>query len=215
MVEQYLRLSPLAHLGLEGRGRDKRAEDAGVALGEIAFRGIVNLRLAPEETAIKQAAEGALPCTLPTTVGETASGGSGKANKVTALCLGPDEWWLLASDGPKLTKKLKQALAEHHAAVTDISENWTTLQVSGPRARALLAKACPLDFHPSKFPLGHCAQSLGAKADITVLLVEEGKDGQGDGPTFEVMVRRSFAVYLWSWLEDAAHEYGLSVVKCG
>ncbi|MEX0923087.1 MAG: sarcosine oxidase subunit gamma family protein [Rhodovibrionaceae bacterium] len=211
MVETYLRRSPLAHLGLEGHGAEKRAKEAGVALGEIAFRGTVNLRLDPKDSAIKNAAEGALPCSLPTKVGETASGGSGKAGKVTALCLGPDEWWLIAADGPKLAEKLKKALAKHHAAVTDIGENWTTLQLSGPRARDLLAKACPLDLHPSIFPVGHCAQSLGAKADITLLLVEDGKVG----PTFELWVRRSFAAYLWAWLEDAAREYGLTIVKCG
>jgi sarcosine oxidase subunit gamma len=211
VVEQYLRLSPLSQLGLEGHGAAKRAKDDGVALGEIAFRGTVNLRLDPKDKAIREAAEGALPCSLPTKVGDTASGGSGKASKVTALCLGPDEWWLIAEDGPKLTEKLKKALAKHHAAVTDISENWTTLQVCGPNARDLLAKACPLDLHPSKFPVGHCAQSLGAKADITLLLVEDGEDG----PVFEVWVRRSFAAYLWAWLEDAAREYGVTIVRCG
>ncbi len=33
-----------------------------------------------------------------------------------------------------------------------------------------------------------------------------------EGPTFEVYVLRSFAEYLWAWLEDAGREYGVSVI---
>ncbi len=32
------------------------------------------------------------------------------------------------------------------------------------------------------------------------------------GPIFEVYVLRSFAEYLWAWLEDAGREYGVAVV---
>ena len=31
------------------------------------------------------------------------------------------------------------------------------------------------------------------------------------GPTYDIHVARSYAGYLWSWLEDAAAEYGLAV----
>ena len=33
-----------------------------------------------------------------------------------------------------------------------------------------------------------------------------------EGPVFEVYVLRSFAEYLWAWLEDAGREYGVSVI---
>ena len=70
--------------------------------------------------------------------------------------------------------------------------------------RDLLAKGCPVDLHPSVFDVGQCAQSHLAKAPILLRQVDRE-------PTFEIIVRRSFADYFWTWLEDAAAEYGLAV----
>ena len=53
---------------------------------------------------------------------------------------------------------------------------------------------------------GHCAQSHLAKAAITLHQTD-------DGPAFDLYTRRSFADYLWRWLEDAAREYGLAIVR--
>jgi sarcosine oxidase gamma subunit len=33
------------------------------------------------------------------------------------------------------------------------------------------------------------------------------------GPAFDIYVPRSFADYLWAWLEDAGREYGVAVVR--
>jgi len=34
-----------------------------------------------------------------------------------------------------------------------------------------------------------------------------------DAPAYELYVLRSFADYLWRWLEDAAREYGVAVTR--
>jgi sarcosine oxidase subunit gamma len=34
-----------------------------------------------------------------------------------------------------------------------------------------------------------------------------------DGPSYDIYIHRSFAVYAWSWLSDAAREYGLAVMR--
>ena len=70
--------------------------------------------------------------------------------------------------------------------------------------RELLAKGCPLDLHPRAFDVGQCAQSHLAKAPILIRQLDRE-------PSFEIVVRRSFADYFWLWLEDAAAEYGLAV----
>jgi sarcosine oxidase gamma subunit len=32
-----------------------------------------------------------------------------------------------------------------------------------------------------------------------------------DGPCYDIYIHRSFAVYAWNWLSDAAREHGLAV----
>ena len=44
---------------------------------------------------------------------------------------------------------------------------------------------------------GDAAQTLLAKANVTVVMTN-------DAPVYEVVVRRSFAPYLWRWLCHAA-----------
>ena len=82
--------------------------------------------------------------------------------------------------------------------------------MAGPRARDLLAKGCPLDLHPGAFAPGRCAQGHVAKAQAT-LHMTAGDEDEG-GPVFDLYVLRSFAEYLWRWLEDAGREYGVRVV---
>ena len=209
MVEAYLRQSALAHLGLEGRGEETRGA-AGIAMGERPHRGIVNLRLDPGNAEAMAAFESAFGFALPAAANTTA----GDADTI-ALWLGPDEWWLVVPGpdpeaGPALAEKLRAALTGHFAAVTEVGESRTCIRVSGPSARALLQKGCPLDFHPRVFTAGACAQSILAKAGVTLHLFAD--ETVTEGPIFDIYVLRSFAEYLWAWLEDAGAEYGVTVI---
>ncbi len=209
MVEAYLRQSALAHLGLEGRGAATRGA-AGIAMGERPHRGIVNLRLDPGNAEALAAFEAAFGFALPTAANTSA----GDADTI-ALWLGPDEWWLVVPGpepeaGPALAEKLRAALTDHFAAVTEVGESCACIRVSGPSTRALLQKGCPLDFHPRTFAAGACAQSCLAKA--TVLIHLGADESVTEGPIFDIYVLRSFAEYLWAWLEDAGAEYGVTVV---
>ena len=212
MVEAYLRQSALAHLGLEGRGEVVRGA-AGVAMTERPHRGIVNLRLDPGNAEATAAFEAAFGFALPTTANTSA----GNADTI-ALWLGPDEWWLVVPGpepeaGPALAEKLRAALTDHFAAVTEVGESRACIRVSGPSARALLQKGCPLDFHPRAFVAGACAQSILAKAGATLHLFADESAAQAgaEGPVFDIYVLRSFAEYLWAWLEDAGREYGVTI----
>jgi sarcosine oxidase subunit gamma len=203
VAEDYLRQSPLAHLGLEGRARKDRGE-AGVEMGERPFPGIVGLR--GEHKSVSAAVELALGLALPAEPNTTASKGkAGAKTRVEALWLGPDEWWVLGADAGKLADKLVKALDGQPAAVTEVGESRTCIRVSGPHARDLLAKGCALDLHPRVFAAGACAQGQLAKATVLIHQVD-------DEPAYHVYVLRSFAEYLWLWLEDAAGEYGMAVV---
>jgi len=199
--ESYLRLGALDHRHLDARAVDDPGE-AGVTLCERRFVGKINLRgepTRPFRDAVKKAL-GAAPPTKPNT---TAAG-----RDCAILWLGPNEWLVTTPPGGEVGAQaaLREALGQRHAAVTDVSEARAVIALGGPRARDVLAKGCPLDLHPRAFKAGDCAQSTLAKA--LVILHQTA-----DAPAYDIYVDRSFADYLWRWLEDAAAEYGLAIVR--
>ena len=212
MGDSFLRHSPLAHLGLAARATEDVAEfEVGVLMGERPYRGLVNLRGPAGDKTFDSAVQKALGVALPSEPNSTTG-----QDDLRVFWLGPDEWWVVTpGDGPAMADKLRAALAGQKAAVTDVSESRTCIHISGARARDLLSKGCPLDLHPRVFSTGRCAQSLCAKAMITLHQVADDSDGgdeaNGSGPAYDVYVLNSFAEYLWLWLEDAAREYGLRV----
>ena len=129
---------------------------------------------------------------------------------LSMLWLGPDEW-LVAAPYRRIARiegALRAALEGQHAALTDVSHSRAILALSGPAARAVLAKGCPLDFHPRVFGPGRCAQSRLAKCQV--LIHQTDAD-----PAFEIHVGRSFAQYAWTWLEDAGGEFGVRIAPAG
>ena len=191
------RQSPLSRF-FDTASAGSPAEDAAVVISEMPFLGHLNLRGDSADTGFTSSAGAALGLALPTEPNTVASGG-----EMAALWLGPDEWLVVTppSAQTQLSESLEAALHDMHCAVTDVTGGQTVITLSGPRARDVLAKGCPLDLHPSVFKPGHCAQTLVAKANVTIHCVD-------DSPSFELIVRRSFAEYTALWLHDAALEYG-------
>lgn len=195
--------SALAHLGLAARAAASRGEGQGVAMSELPYRAAVNLRGRLDDAAFAAGAARALDCELPAEVGAVAvSGGLG------VLALGPDEWLVVGGDdGPGLRARLLAALEGVFASAVEVGQQYVTLRLAGPQAAETLQKGCPLDLDPTAFPAGRCAQSLLSKIEVLIHRCDAGGE-----PAYEVTVRRSFADYAWSWLEDAAGEYGVAVV---
>jgi sarcosine oxidase, subunit gamma len=204
MVETYMRQSALAHLGLNAR--PDLEGPCGVQLGEIAFPGQIGLRLDASDEAILKAAQTALGFPLPVEANAATNKGA-----TTALWLGPDEWLVLTPDAKADTLQLalKKALQDHHAAVFDVSDSRVVLSLGGENARDVLKKGCGLDLHPRSFGPGQCAQSTLALAHV--LIHQTAINKKTGAATYHVIVHRSFAEYMWAWLEDAAGEYGVQV----
>lgn len=206
MIEPYLRQSALDHLALARRV----AGDVGAAavrLSEKTLPAAVNLRGNPGDEAFLGALRGVLDTDLPLTPNTVATSAT-----LAVLWLGPDEWLIVQHDAPpvaevQLAARLREALAGQHASVVEVGEQYCCIAVTGEKARELIMKGCPLDLHPRAFGgVGHCAQSHLSKAAIILHQVD-------DAPQFELYIRRSFADYLWRWLEDAAREYTVAVVR--
>ncbi len=164
----------------------------GIALRELPFRTLLDLRLAPDDAAARSAAERALGIALPAVNRCSESGGR------AMLWLGPDAFLVIAEPGDEAS--LAAALESHRAAVTDVSDGRAVVELAGPQARDLLAKACPLDLHPRSFRPGDCAQSHFGKARILLRQCDAS-------PRYELFVERSYADYLWRFLLDGSREF--------
>ncbi len=192
MAEEYQRQSPLDHLHLAARGAEPIG-GAAVRLAEQRFSGKINLRGDPEPAFLD-----AVAASLEVRP-STESGAAAQADGQTALWIGPDEWLVLTPPGAEAetAANLRAALREHEAAVTDVSESLAVITISGVNAPSVLAKGMSLDLHPRAFTTGRCARASLAKA---VVLIHQ----TADEPAFDLYVDRSYAEYLWQWLEDAA-----------
>ncbi len=114
-----------------------------------------------------------------------------------ALWLGPDETLLLLPDGSRQAA-LAEALAGLPHSLVDVSHRQVALEVSGPDAEVRLAVGCPLDLHPSAFPVGMCTRTVFAKCEIVLW--------RKDADLFHIEVWRSFRAYVAGLLELAGEE---------
>lgn len=165
--------------------------------------GHINLRGDIGDPAFCHAVEDTLGVAPPAAANTLASTGDGVTDGVILCWLGPDEWLAMMPEqaGPAKLQALQGALANLHASVVDVSDGQTLLQLNHPQAADLLARDCPLDFHDSVFKVGSCAQSVIAKSNI--LILREASDA------FSLVVRRSFAEYVYRLLESAALRAGI------
>ena len=118
-------------------------------LAELTPPGQINLRGRPSDPRFVRTVGAVLGCVLPLNANTVTS-----AAEVTVLWLGPDEWLLVTNPGEEtaLIGRLREALGDIHAAVTDVTGNRTRLRLSGPGARETLMKGCSLDLHPRELP---------------------------------------------------------------
>lgn len=98
--------------------------------------------------------------------------------------------WVLRGD-PALSEALRGALGGV-AAVTDQSDAWAVLQLSGAGAAEVLARLVPVDLHRDAFPPGMAARTPLGHVACLLMALEEG---------FEIYLPRSFAA-------SAVHDLG-------
>lgn len=186
MTESIRRESPLIRFGSQPR----LVQEERLRVAERPFLGHLNLRGNPRSQPFNRGCESVLGYPLPRRP-NTSAANEGSA----ALWLGPEEWLLLTPPGgaTPLLGRLEEALQGRFYAGNDIGAGQTVISLSGPAAPEVLRRGCGLDLHPKVFDVGHCAQTAFAKASLLLCKWDES-------PSFELIVRRSFAEYLWLWL---------------
>lgn len=116
--------------------------------------------------------------------------------------IGPGEWAVLSE---KADQALRRTITEKVAAaalVTDQSSGRAVLRLSGPDARAILAKIVPLDLHPDVFAIGQSGNTLFAHGSANI-----GRIGEDE---FEIMLMRSFALFAFQELMEMGLEFRLT-----
>ena len=194
MSEQVTRHTPLN--GNEATGAPE-IQVRDLTITEQMFNGYFNLRIPPEETNIHQGIGDEFQLQLPDTANTFTSSG-----QATCAWLGPDEWLLIVEepDTGRIERTLNDLFRGQFATWTEQSSGLTALRFIGSNTIALLNRGIVFDLHPRNFKPGDCVQTVLARVGVTVL------NRSNEQTEFDVLVRRSFADYLWQWLVAASNE---------
>lgn len=114
--------------------------------------------------------------------------------------------WLATRDGAgnEFAQSLRPWLGDC-ASVSDQSDAYVMLRLTGPQVRAALAKLLPIDIHPRSFLVDALAQTVCGYINVMLWRLE---DSAQSGATFEVWGGRSFAVSLHRAISHSAAEFG-------
>lgn len=177
------------------------APESGVAFAEATIATAWNVQGNSTHVPFMEEVERLFGINLPTTPNAIAM----TATR-TALWLGPRSWLLVAGGASPLIEfaSTRDALNGVAGSLFDVSATRVAWKVSGPKAAAVLAKHCPLDFHPRAFAAGTCAQSLLGHVNALFVKLD-------DAQTFTVMVARSYARDAWHALLVSAARHGTEI----
>lgn len=172
--------------------------EPGVMLWEEALKTHLVIRGDAADDAFQKGVKAATGLALPKQL-------SSEHNEHWALSwISPDEWLLVGpgTEAFAMELALREQLSGHYAVV-NVGGGQTLVRLSGEKARAVLMKSCPYDVHDRNFPVGKVVTTVFAKSQTTLRRL-----GEND---WELVVRRSFADYVWRWLLDASQEFDLRV----
>jgi methylglutamate dehydrogenase subunit D len=183
-----------------GAGRDGVGGQRRLRIGEARHWKLVQIAAFPTTAAeLEQAVRPWIDGDLPARVGHATRIG-------TRLLLrtGPEHFWIITRDGGEdIVPALQGVIAPAIGSVTALSHSRTCIWIEGPHSREVLATGIALDLDPAVFPPNAFALTGLQHTPIMVL--------RSDATRFELYVARTFAVWTWQWLTDAALPYGYEV----
>jgi len=166
-------------------------------LESLSFIGKINLRIKHDDHESLKMVSEYLNYDLPNSSGEVQGN-----NETRTAWLGPDEFLIQCTkDGTSnIINELTDILGNSFYSLTDVSDYYLTIRLSGKKSIEVLSKGCPLNFKKYLNAKDTCAQSYISKTTVFI-------DRLADDQIFDISVRWSFAEYLWEWLEDASLEF--------
>jgi heterotetrameric sarcosine oxidase gamma subunit len=116
--------------------------------------------------------------------------------------------WLATAEGQanSFATTLAQKISDL-ASVTDQSDGYVVLRLSGAKVRDTLAKLVPVDIHPRAFNVGDVAVTAAAHIGVTLWRVPNENEST---PVFEVAFPRSMSESFRRALTHSAAEFSTS-----
>jgi heterotetrameric sarcosine oxidase gamma subunit len=112
------------------------------------------------------------------------------------LAIAPHAYWYITAhdgNGPQYGSLTRDVAV----TITPLRSSRCRMELSGPRAREVLAKCVAIDFHPKVFTAGQSAMTGIHHMPVMIHCI--GDDA------FHVYAMRTFALHVWEVLADAAH----------
>ena len=113
----------------------------------------------------------------------------------TIYWLAPNDWLLVnpTTDAESIKSALRDSASGATTIVTDVTDVWSIIDISGDCAVAKLAEGCSVDFHNEVFPPGRYALTRLQRLSVIIHRLD-------DRSRFRILVDRSVAHFLWDWL---------------
>ncbi|MDE0992197.1 MAG: hypothetical protein OSA23_03290 [Rhodospirillales bacterium] len=140
--------------------------------------------------------EGALKSVLKNTLGIDLpkpgfSSRSETTPDITLMSVGHDQWFVRFLETEKSSVEWVADAVGNFAAITDQSDSWTQIELSGISARMSLECVLPVDTDPSVFPEG--AVSRTVLEHLGVIVTRQPNAADGGGYCFLLLSPRSSA----------------------
>lgn len=116
--------------------------------------------------------------------------------EASVLWLAPTEWLIETpvAQAELMRVRLMELLAGLLVAVTDLTDAYVCIDLSGERAATILNSGCGLDMSPAVFPVGSVARTVIAD---TIVIIHR------TAHAFRCRVDRSYADHFWTWLAES------------
>ena len=118
-----------------------------------------------------------------------------KDQHIMLLSLQPDQVFVLAENDGAATLDMFTTSIGNAAYVTDQSDGWAVVRISGPRSREALERICPIDLDPDLFGIGAVARTLMEHLGVTILREDED--------AYLLMSARSSGLSFWHAIETS------------
>jgi len=117
---------------------------------------------------------------------------------------GPGVWLATQERGGNNFAGVVREAAGDLASISDQSDSYVVLRLSGVRVRDTLCKLLPIDLHPGTFRVGDVAVTTDAHFTVTIWRLESCNGGDS---TFDLAIPRSFSEAFCRALLEGAREW--------